>query len=117
METLAAAAESAYHTFLTEIADVHYAALRDGINKLAVADCLVSLAQVSLQPGYVSPIFCDTTEDIFEVVGGRHPMLEAVHSDPHVPNDACLGGASPRSKIITGANDYILYRTILNPYL
>jgi DNA mismatch repair ATPase MutS len=102
MERLDAEADTAYKAFLTEIADVHYGALRDAIQKLATADCLLALAQLALQPGYVKPQFCD--EDVFEVIGGRHPMLEQLRSDPYVPNDLTMGDTQPRSKVITGTS-------------
>jgi DNA mismatch repair ATPase MutS len=100
IETLEAQSDAAFTAFLAEIADVHYGALRDAIQKLATADCLLALAQLSLQPGYAKPEFSD--EDIFQVIGGRHPMLEQLRSDPYVPNDMTMGGDEPRSKVITG---------------
>lgn len=39
--------------------------------------------------GYVKPEFVD--HDIIDIVGGRHPMVEALRSDPFVPNDIFLG--------------------------
>jgi len=101
-ESLAAEANKAYTTFLDEIIHSHYSLLRDAINKLAVADCLLSLAHVALQDGYVRPEFTD--EDVLDVIDGRHPMVEALRSDPFVPNSLSLGGDSPRSVIITGPN-------------
>lgn len=72
------------------------------MNKLAVADCLLSLARVALQEGYVKPEFVE--DDLLELVEGRHPMVEALRSDPFVPNTVTMGGGQPRSKIITGPN-------------
>lgn len=80
----------------------HYAVLRDAINKLAVADCLLSLAQVALQEGYVRPQFVD--EDVLEIIEGRHPMVEVLRSDPYIPNTIKMGDNTPRNKIITGPN-------------
>lgn len=102
-ETLAAEANKAFQTFLGEISQNHYGVLRDAVNKLAVADCLLSLALVSMQDGYVRPIFCDD-EDTLEIVGGRHPMVEALRNDPFVPNSVCMGYGEPRSKVVTGPN-------------
>jgi DNA mismatch repair protein MSH3 len=101
METLQAEANQAYIGFLAQMTENHYAELRDAINKLAVADCLLSLALVA-QAGYVKPEFSD--ENVFEVVEGRHPMLEELHSDPFVPNDCHMGAGQPSSKIITGTS-------------
>lgn len=72
------------------------------MNKLAAADCLLSLALVALQENYVRPSFTD--DDILEVIDGRHPMVEALRSDPFVPNTIQMGGEQPRSKILTGPN-------------
>lgn len=76
--------------------------LRDAVNKVALADCLLSLALVALQENYVRPLFTD--DDTLEIVDGRHPMVEALRSDPFVPNTIEMGGGKPRSKIITGPN-------------
>ena len=101
-ESLAAEANKAYSAFLDEIAQCHYSLLRDAINKLAIADCLLSLAHIALQDGYVRPELTD--EDVLDIVDARHPMVEALRSDPFVPNSLSMGGESPRSVIITGPN-------------
>ena len=101
-ELLAAEAQRAYLSFLEEITEQHYAQFRDVVNKLAVADCLCSLALVAVQEGYIKPDF--TERDTLEIVEGRHPMIEALRSDPFVPNTVKMGGNEPRSKIITGPN-------------
>lgn len=84
------------------IAQDYYSALRDAVNKLATADCLLSLAHVALQENYVRPSFTD--DDTLEIVDGRHPMVESLRSDPFVPNTIQMGGGQPRSKILTGPN-------------
>jgi DNA mismatch repair protein MSH3 len=50
--------------------------MRDAINKLATADCLLSLAQVALRDNYVKPQFTDRDDDsdTLEIIDGRHPM-------------------------------------------
>ncbi|KAG6831187.1 hypothetical protein H0H92_012327 [Tricholoma furcatifolium] len=101
-ETLQAAANKAFSSFLQEIALNHYSILRDAVNKLASVDCLFSLAQVALQENYVRPTFTD--DDTLEIVDGRHPMVEALRPDPFVPNTIVMGGKKPRSKVITGPN-------------
>lgn len=101
-ESLAADANKAYSAFLAQIAQSHYSLLRDAINKLAIADCLLSLAHIALQDGYVRPELID--EDVLDIIDGRHPMVEALRSDPFVPNSLSMGGDSPRSIIITGPN-------------
>lgn len=101
-ELLTAEANKAYKSFLGDIMQSYYPVLRDAVSKLAIADCLCSLAQVALQDGYVRPEF--TEDDVLDIVDGRHPMVEALRPDPFVPNTICLGGDSPKSAIITGPN-------------
>ncbi|KAG6841688.1 hypothetical protein C0991_008326 [Blastosporella zonata] len=101
-ETLQAAANKAFSSFLEDIALNHHSILRDAVNKLATCDCLLSLAQVALQQNYVRPTFTD--DDTLEIVDGRHPMVEVLRPDPFVPNTIVMGGGKPRSKIITGPN-------------
>lgn len=102
-ESLVAEANQAYAAFLSEIAIKHYTLLRDAVQKLATADCLMSLALVSLQSGYAKPQFVED-EDVFEITDGRHPLLEQLRSDPYVPNSSTMGGERPRSAIVTGPN-------------
>ncbi|KAJ6630634.1 DNA mismatch repair protein MSH3 [Mycena sp. CBHHK59/15] len=100
-ESLQIEANRAFSTFLEEVTS-HYAIMRDAVNKLAVADCLISLAQVALRANYVRPEFTD--DDSLAIVDGRHPMVEALKSDPFIANTVDMGGKEPRSKIITGPN-------------
>ena len=48
-EMLQAEARAAFQDFLAEITQNHYALMRDVVNKLAVADCLLSLALVAVK--------------------------------------------------------------------
>ncbi|KAG9099780.1 Mismatch repair protein msh3 [Ceratobasidium sp. 370] len=100
-ETLVAEAKKAFNMFLGEVAE-HYSVLRNVTMKLAALDCLSALATIAQQPGYVKPQFFD--DDRLDVDGGRHPMVEAIRVDPFVPISCTLGGAEPRTKIITGPN-------------
>jgi DNA mismatch repair protein MSH3 len=101
-ETLVNECNQAYLSFLAEISQNHYGLLRDIVHKLAVVDCIMSLALVSMQAGYVKPEFTD--DDCFEIVNGRHPTLEQLRSDPFVPNSSTMGAGVPKSAIITGPN-------------
>ncbi|KAJ7632480.1 muts domain V-domain-containing protein [Roridomyces roridus] len=94
-------ARKAYSHFLEECVGKHYAVMRDAVNKLATADCLISLAQVALQENYVKPEFTDEP-DTLEIDEGRHPMIEALRSDPFIPNT--ISFLESRSKVITGPN-------------
>jgi len=101
-EALNAEANKAFASFLSSIALDHYSVMRDVVNKLAISDCLLSLAHVAHQQGYVRPEFID--EDTLEIMEGRHPMIETLRTDPFVPNTLYMGGDCPRSSIITGPN-------------
>jgi DNA mismatch repair protein MSH3 len=106
-------ATKAFSAFLNEIAQGHYGVLRNAVQNLAIADCLLSLARVALQEGYSRPEFTD--DDTLEIVEGlhssvlrpfskltgfvgRHPMVEALRSDPFVPNSVTMGNKESRSK-------------------
>ncbi|KAJ6455723.1 DNA mismatch repair protein MSH3 [Mycena sanguinolenta] len=99
-ESLQIQAKKAYLEFLGEVAE-HYAIFRNSVHKLATADCLLSLAQVALQDNYAKPEF--TEDDTFQIVEGRHPMVEALRADPFVPNSVSFS-EDGRTKIITGPN-------------
>ncbi|KAF5365702.1 hypothetical protein D9758_003271 [Tetrapyrgos nigripes] len=104
-EMLDSEANLAFRSFLDEIATKHYGILRNVVEKLAVADCLMSLAQVALQhsPTYVRPVLSDSDE--LEIIGGRHPMIEVLRSEPFIPNTIRMGiDGEAKSKIITGPN-------------
>jgi DNA mismatch repair protein MSH3 len=97
------AANRAFLSFLEDIAHTQYAIFRDAVNKLATIDCLLSLALVAMRNNYVKPQFT-SEQDVLEIVDGRHPMVEALRTDPFVPNSVALGDVEPRNKIITGPN-------------
>ena len=100
-ESLAAACEAAYATFLRDIS-AHYQPFRDCVQALATLDCLMSLADIASQPGYVEPEF--TNDTCINVKMGRHPMVEKLLLDGYVANDIELGASSPRALLITGPN-------------
>ncbi len=54
------------------------------------------------QDNYTKPQFVE--EDVLDIENGRHPMIEALRSDPFIPNSICLGGQETKTKIITGPN-------------
>ncbi len=100
-EALAAACDAAFANLLGEIA-AHYQAFRDCVASLATLDCLLSLATVASQPGYVKPEYSSSTE--LTIVGGRHPMAEQLLLDSYVPNDTSLSSSATRALLITGPN-------------
>lgn len=100
-ETLQVEGDKAYKSFLQDIAQ-HYTSFRDVVNKLAIADCLMSLATVSLQGDVCKPGFVD--EVSLSIMDGRHPIIEQVRSEPYVPNSISLGGGAPRHLVVSGPN-------------
>jgi DNA mismatch repair protein MSH3 len=100
-EALAAACDAAFSNMLAEVAS-YYQGFRDCVASLATIDCLLSLAAVASQPGYVKPEYVETTE--INVKGGRHPMAEQLLLDSYVANDTSLSQSGTRGLLITGPN-------------
>ncbi|PGH11466.1 DNA mismatch repair protein MSH3 [Helicocarpus griseus UAMH5409] len=100
-EALAAACDKAFHAFLADIS-TKYQSFRDCIQALATLDCLLSLATIASQPGYVKPTFTDETR--ISVQRGRHPMVEQLLLDSYVPNDTELHTSATRALLVTGPN-------------
>ncbi|CBF75474.1 hypothetical protein AN3749.2 [Aspergillus nidulans FGSC A4] len=100
-EALAAACDKAFLALQAEIA-TNYQALRDCVQSLATLDCLVSLATLASQPGYVKPEY--TEETCIHVEQGRHPMVEQLLLDSYVPNDINLDSSKTRALLVTGPN-------------
>src|ERR1700729_251884 len=46
---------------------------------------------------------------------GRHPMVEALRSDPFVPNSVSLGNMEPRSKGFTSLSQHPHAHTLIYP--
>lgn len=100
-EALAASCDIAFSKLLAEISS-KYQSFRDCIQALATLDCLLSLAAVASQPGYVKPEYTDQT--CISVKQGRHPMVEQLLLDAYVPNDTDLASDRTRALLITGPN-------------
>ncbi len=66
-----------------------YAELRGLVQGMAVLDCLFSLARVAKRGGWVRPEMQRGAHAV-DIVGGRHPMVEATIGDRYVPNDVRL---------------------------
>lgn len=70
---------------------------------LAALDALLSLAEIARKYNYVRPEIRD--DDLLEIKGGRHPVLEArMQGENFVPNDVMLDMDRHRMMIITGPN-------------
>jgi DNA mismatch repair protein MutS len=69
---------------------------------LASLDALAALGETAMHRRYVRPLMHDGDE--IEIIAGRHPVIEAVSSDPFIPNDLYLNNSTDRLLIITGPN-------------
>ncbi len=68
---------------------------------VAEVDVLCCLTQQADQQDWRRPVLTDQAE--LQVTAGRHPVVEAVSSDPFVPNDLTLGDDT-RMWVVTGPN-------------
>ncbi|MBI5506268.1 MAG: DNA mismatch repair protein MutS [Deltaproteobacteria bacterium] len=68
----------------------------------AALDALAGLAETAHQRGYVRPEIHDGSE--LDIVGARHPVVEARLGSSFVPNDCRLGDDSRLLMVITGPN-------------
>ena len=100
-EALAAACDTAFTTLLGDIA-ANYQSFRDCIQALATLDCLLSLATIASQQGYVKPDYSDSA--CISISQGRHPMVEQLLLDAYVPNSTELDTNHTRGLLITGPN-------------
>jgi len=72
-------------------------------NPLALLDALLSLAVVADRGGWTRPALEDSAT--LEIVGGRHPVVEAsLEGEAFIANDCRLGGEAPRVLVVTGPN-------------
>jgi DNA mismatch repair protein MutS len=69
---------------------------------IAEIDVLAALAEIATRRGYVCPQIED--DDVLEIIGGRHPVVEANQEEPFVPNDCRLDANDQQLIIITGPN-------------
>jgi DNA mismatch repair protein MutS len=65
-------------------------------------DALQSLADVARRQGYCRPVVDESLA--LEIVGGRHPVVEAASSERFVPNDCGLDAGGCQLVILTGPN-------------
>ncbi|VBB69585.1 DNA mismatch repair protein MutS [invertebrate metagenome] len=68
---------------------------------IAVLDVYSALGAFAAECNCCRPLVDDTTA--FEIQGGRHPVIEAIHEGPFVANDCRLDGAQ-RLWLLTGPN-------------
>lgn len=70
---------------------------------ISMLDVLTSFATVAKKRNYVRPVMLDKDGKL-NIVGGRHPVVEATSRDSFVPNDTLLDTDETRMAIITGPN-------------
>ena len=85
--------------------------LTDNIKKLqrsaraiACVDTLTAFANVAKKNNYVRPEIGNDDNLTINIVGGRHPVVEAVSNEQFIPNDTYLDTDENRMMIITGPN-------------
>jgi DNA mismatch repair protein MutS len=76
--------------------------IKESANKLAILDCLLSLADVAEERGYCRP---ELTEGFdLQIRAGRHPVVEAASAEAFVPNDVSFNQKDSVLILITGPN-------------
>jgi len=80
----------------------HLDRLRGLSSALAHLDTVAALAEAAVRGRYVRPSLSDGTA--LRIVGGRHPVVEQVISEPFVANDIAIDTDREQLLIITGPN-------------
>ena len=78
------------------------APLLDAARALAHLDVYAALAECAARRDYVRPQIVE--ENVLDIRGGRHPVVEAAAREPFVPNDCALDSEKQQVVIITGPN-------------
>lgn len=93
-----------FDQFLEDLAAVH-GDLKNTFKNLAVLDVTLSFAEIAVQRHYTRPKLDNS--DIFEVIGGRHPVLEVAffthQKGTFIKNDCYLDRQAPLW-LMTGPN-------------
>jgi DNA mismatch repair protein MutS len=76
--------------------------IQDMAHRIAVLDCIASLAEAAAANNYARPVVDDS--DVLTITGGRHPVIEQLTEDRFVPNDTLLDAGEHQLIIITGPN-------------
>ena len=97
----ALAREKALYEALIEELNTQLAQLQDTAAAVSEIDVLANLAERADSLNLCQPAFCD--EPMFEVVEGRHLVVEQVLDEPFIANDTLLN-ARRRMLLITGPN-------------
>jgi DNA mismatch repair protein MutS len=70
--------------------------------RVAVLDCLLSLAEAAAKNNYTRPVVDDG--DSLRIVEGKHPVIEQLTEERFVPNDTLLDGSENQLLVLTGPN-------------
>jgi len=97
----ALAREKGLYDELIERLNKDLGALQDTAAAVSEIDVLANLAERAQSLALCAPTFCE--EEVFEVVAGRHLVVEQVLEDPFIANDALLS-EQRRMLLITGPN-------------
>ena len=97
----ALAREKALYDALIETLNEQLGALQDSAAAVAEIDVLATLAERAATLRLCAPQFCE--EEVFEVVAGRHLVVEQVLDEPFIANDTLLNNHR-RMLLITGPN-------------
>jgi DNA mismatch repair protein MutS len=97
----ALAREKFLYDELLERLNERLAPLQDTAAAVAEIDVLANLAERADTLRFCQPQFCD--EQVFEVIAGRHPVVEQVLQEPFIANDTLLN-EQRRMLLITGPN-------------
>lgn len=76
--------------------------IQQTVDSIAFIDVLQSLGFVADRNQYVKPVITD--DKSIRIVGGRHPVVEALSKNQFVPNDTILDTNENRMNVITGPN-------------
>ncbi len=76
--------------------------LQAAAEAVATLDVLAGLAQVAMERRWHRPKM--TQENVLNIVGGKHPVLEQQLREQFVANDVTMGARNDRLLIITGPN-------------
>lgn len=84
-------------TLFTRIEEFNSAA-----DAIALLDVINTFALIAKENNYVKPVI--TTDDKLSIVGGRHPVVEAISKEAFIPNDSLLDCDENQMLILTGPN-------------
>lgn len=77
--------------------------IRETFDALADLDCIMSLAEIAVENGYIRPIVMPAHMNCIRIKNGRHPLQEHLVDQEFVKNDTGIDQDS-RVNIITGPN-------------